>query len=144
MAAEGVRWTAGIAAAGIMGFQYYAMIFGLGFAMGVVRALLIAPRLGELLAVVLEVPVLVAMSWVAARWLLTHRSFSLVECAVMGATAFSLIMVSEIVLAGFLRGQGMADWAADVATPIGLIGLAGQVAFGLMPVLVTKSPPSEA
>ena len=62
----------------------------------------------------------------------------------MGATAFSLIMVSEIVLAGFLRGQGMADWAADVATPIGLIGLAGQVAFGLMPVLVTKSPPSEA
>lgn len=125
-------------AACIMGLRYYAIIFGLAFVMGVARTLVIAPRLGATVAVLLEVPIIVVASWFAARHLLRHRSFTLLQSAAMGATGFTLTMVSEVVLARILRGQRAADWAADVMTPLGLIGLAGQIAFAVMPLLAAQ------
>ena len=119
----------------IIGLRYYAIIFGLAFGMGVARTLVVAPRLGATVAVLLEVPLIVVASWIAARHLLRHRSFTQLQNAAMGATGFTLTMVSEVVLARILRGQSAADWAADVMTPLGLIGLAGQIAFAVIPLL---------
>ena len=47
-------------------------------------------------------------------------------------------MVSEAVLAGLLRGQSVAQWAGEVATPLGLVGLAGQLGFAAMPLFVAR------
>ena len=123
-------------AACIAGLRYYAIIFGFAFAMGMARTLVIAPRIGATSAVLLEVPIVVAVSWIAARRLLRHRSFVVRQRAAMGATAFILTMASEIALAGWLRGQSGLEWLAEIATPLGLFGLSGQIAFGLIPVLV--------
>lgn len=127
-------------AACIIGLRYYAIIFGLAFAMGIARTMVIAPRLGATVAVLLEVPIIVAASWVAARRLLRHRSLTLPQRAAMGATGFILTMLSEVVLARVLREQDVTDWAADIMTPLGLTGLAAQIAFAVMPLLVIPHP----
>lgn len=126
---------AGMATA-LIGLLYFIAIFTLAFATGVVRTLFLVPLLGPLAAVSLEVPVILTASWFVARRLLRGRSFSLAQRASIGALAFALTMVSEAALAHFMRAQSISEWAAAVATPLGLFGLAAQLGFASMPVLV--------
>lgn len=128
-----------MAAACLTGLLYFAAIFTFAFAMGIARVLFVAPRLGPTAAVLLEVPILVLASWIFARRLLRNRSLTLSHRAVMGATAFTLTMASEAALSAIMRGQSVIDWAAAVATPLGLVGLVGQVAFAAMPIFVGHS-----
>ncbi len=125
-----------MAAACFTGLLYFAAVFTFAFATGVARVLVVAPWLGPTAAVLLEVPILVLASWIVARRLLRNRSFTLPQRAAMGASAFALTMVSEAALAAIMRGQGVVDWAASVATPLGLVGLAAQVAFAAVPIFV--------
>ena len=46
---------------------YFVIVFSFAFAMGIARGLVVAPRLGEFSAVLLEIPVLLAFSWFIAR-----------------------------------------------------------------------------
>ncbi len=120
----------------IMGLRYYAIIFGLTFAMGIARALVIAPRLGETVGVLLEEPIILIASWFTLRHLLGHSYLTLAQRMTMGTTAFTLTMASEVVLAGYLRGQSVFKWATDILAPLGLIGLGGQIGFAILPVIV--------
>jgi hypothetical protein len=126
-------------AALLLGLLYFVVVFTFAFGMGVARTLIVAPRLGPAVAVLLEVPVLVIASWPAARLLLRHRYLTVAEGAVMGATAFVLTMASEAALAGVLRGQTVFEWATGLITPLGLVGLMGQLMFGAMPLLLVGS-----
>lgn len=127
-----------MAAACVTGLLYFAVVFAFAFAMGVVRTLVVAPHLGATAAVLLELPIVVAASWLVARRLLRHRSLTLAQRAAMGATAFALTLASEAALSAILRGQTVADWAATLATPLGVAGLAGQLAFAAMPLFVGR------
>jgi hypothetical protein len=53
----------------------------------------------------------------------------------MGATAFALLMLAETLLAYIAFGRPVAAQIADLGTPQGTLGLAGQVVFGLLPVI---------
>lgn len=119
-------------------FVYFVAIFALAFVLGVARTLIVAPATGETAAVLLEIPVVLAASWVVARRLLRGRGFALGQRGVMGGVAFALLMVTEAALAGVLRGQSVGQWAQDLATPLGLMGLAGQIGFAAMPALAGR------
>ena len=108
--------------------------------MGVARTLVIAPRIGTTAAVLLEVPILLAASWVIARRLLRDRDLALPQRMAVGTIAFVLTMASEVVLSALMRGQSAGEWAAVVATPIGLVGLAGQLGFAAIPALIGMCP----
>ncbi len=123
-------------AAWFIGLQYFTVVFTFAFAMGVIRVLLVAPRLGPMVAVLIEVPILVAASWIVTHHLLRNRSFTLSQCAVIGTNALTLTLVGEAALAALMFGESVGDWAADIATPLGLIGLAGQIFFAVMPIFV--------
>lgn len=118
-----------------IGCIYFAGIFTLAFALGVARTVFVAPRLGAAAGVLLEIPVVLIASWLLARRLVRQRSLAFVDLAAIGAIALALTMVSEAALAGVIRGQGLAEWATDLATPLGLVGLAGQLGFAMMPLL---------
>ncbi|MDN3566769.1 hypothetical protein QWZ14_20530 [Paeniroseomonas aquatica] len=139
-----VRPAAPMTAALLPGLLYFLAVFAVAFAMGVARVLVVAPRIGPTAAVLLEVPMILVVSWAVARRILRHRVLTLPQRATMGATAFALTMASEIALAGVLRGQGVMDWAAATATPLGLVGLAGQVAFAALPMVLGRraTPPT--
>lgn len=51
-------------------FAYFGLIFALGFAVGTVRVLADVPSLGETGAVVLELPIMLAASWLVCGWLI--------------------------------------------------------------------------
>jgi ABC-type uncharacterized transport system permease subunit len=113
---------------------YFGTVFALGFVLGTVRTLWIAPRVGALPATVLELPVMLAASWWAAGWLV--RRFRLAgqgEALAAGWLAFALLMAAECGLAAILMGQTPAQWLTQLRHPHALVGLAGQVVFALLP-----------
>lgn len=117
------------------GVVYFAGVFALGFALGVVRALVTSPRLGETAAVLLEIPVILAASWFAAKWCVAVCSVPSggAERLTMGFVAFSLTMLAELLLSVMLFGQTVREHFATYAHFLGLIGLAAQALFAIFP-----------
>lgn len=122
------------------GTTYFALVFAVGFALGIVRVLLLVPFLGEAAAVLIEVPIILAISWVVCGWLLDlfavprrwdHR-------LVMGATAFMLLILAEFALARFALGRSVGQQFETYRTWSGLIGLAAQMLFAVFPVIRTS------
>lgn len=118
---------------------YFGIVFALAFALGVARVLVVAPAIGPAAAVFLEVPIVLAASWLVARWLLRDRHFQFPQRLAVGGIAFALLMVSEALLAAAIFGQSLSQWIAAVLTPLGLVGLAGQLGFAVMPCLTPES-----
>lgn len=120
------------------GAAYFAVVFALGFVLGAIRVLWLAPMIGETAAVMAEQPVMLTASWFVARWLVQQYDVARArERLVMGACAFSMLMIAELLLAVSLFGQTPGQWLDGVATMPGPIGLAGQMMFGLIPLVVS-------
>jgi hypothetical protein len=117
------------------GVLYFALVFAAGFVLGTLRVLIVAPAGGETAAVLAELPVMLLIAWHACRWLTARLWVPGVPPprAVMGALAFVLLNGAEAML-GAVLGRPPAAQLAALATPAGLAGLAGQVAFALMPL----------
>lgn len=114
--------------------SYWAAVFAVGFVLGTVRVLWVIPLVGLVSATLLELPLILAASWLAAGWLVKRfRIWGAGEALAMGALAFALLMVAECALAGVLSGETPGQWLAGLAAPHALLGLAGQVGFALMP-----------
>jgi hypothetical protein len=119
------------------GLAYFGCVFAVGFALGVVRTVFIVPLLGDTFAVAVEVPIILAVAWIVSRWL-TQRfevSARLLPRAVMGATAFILLMAGEASLSMLLAGRSLAEHLQLYRETSHILGLVGQIAFALFPVL---------
>lgn len=127
---------------------YFAIAFGCGFVLGAFRQLVLEPRWGKMAAVLTEAPVMLVVSFFAARWMVqAFRLLSLPSRLFAGLAAFGLLMAAEYVLAVLLRGQKVAEFAAALGTAVGLVGLGAQVAFAVLPAVVgdarSKHPVAE-
>ncbi len=120
------------------GLVYFIIVFSFAFGLGVARSLLIAPQIGETAAVIFEVLILLLASQIVARRFVHKWPFSLVQLVLIGAIAFVSTMVSEAGLAGVIRDQSLDQWVNTLTTPLGLVGLAGQIGFALMPILTSN------
>jgi hypothetical protein len=121
------------------GALYFALIFALGFVLGTIRVLWLAPMAGETLAVLTELPIMLTASWFGARGMVRRHKLKVMrDRAVMGAVALLLLFIVELLMAVLLFGQTLQAWLTGVITMPGPIGLAGQILFGLMPLLVPK------
>lgn len=118
------------------GLRYGAEAFALGCALGLIRVTLLIPLLGALPAVLIEVPIiLVAMGGRAAVIIRRSKLHGLIRRAEMGATGFAVLMICEILL-GLTLGTSLPEWLATLTTPAGSVGLAGQILFAIMPLIV--------
>ena len=123
----------------VAGAVYFGIVYPVGFALGAVRVLATAPRLGETVAVLIEAPLILTVSWLASQRCVARFGVPPMTAArlVMGLAAFGLLMTSEFSLALLAFGRSAADQMAGFRSPGGAIGLAAQVAFGLFPLLST-------
>ncbi|MFN0114932.1 MAG: hypothetical protein ACKVPY_09675 [Paracoccaceae bacterium] len=128
--------------AAIAGALYFLVVFAAAFVIGAIRVTLVAPRTGALTAVALELPVLLAIAWAAARRLVLSRlpGATLAERAVMGAVAFLILIPAEALLAVLAFGQTPGQFLAAFATAPGALCLAGQLGFAALPAVQRKSP----
>lgn len=114
---------------------YFAVVFAAAFAMGALRMAVIAPQIGAFAAVAVEVPVILAVSWVVAGRVLRQWPLGLPQRLAMGALAFGILMLAELAFAAMLFGQTFVGFFTAMATLPGLLGLAGQLGFAAIPAL---------
>lgn len=121
----------------VAGIIYVAVVFAFAFAIGVVRVLLVAPRLGEMVAVLLELPVVLAVSWACCGAIVTRLAVSprLGDRMMMGGVAFVVLQAVEALLAVFAFGRSPTLYLAGFTTLAGLLGLGGQIGFALIPLV---------
>lgn len=120
------------------GFSYFGLVFVAGFVLGTIRTLWLAPALGSLGAVLIELPVILALAWLAALWTIRRLAVpdAVAPRALMGALAFVLLMAAELALSVLLFGRSIAAHWATYGEPDALVGLAGQVVYALLPLVV--------
>jgi len=111
---------------------YVLPVFAVAFLLGALRVTLVAPRIGPLAAVALELPLVLALSWVVAGRVL--RRWPHAPRLGLGLASFLMLMLLELATA-LAFGQTPGQFLAAMATPPGALGLAGQIGFGLIPLL---------
>jgi hypothetical protein len=117
----------------LTGTVYVAAVFAAGFVLGVLRTLVLVPLLGELGAVLVELPVILTIAWLVCTRILRRWPLSSPSALGMGAIAFLLLMGAEASLSMLLAGRSLAEHLALYSQLPHQVGLAGQLAFSLFP-----------
>jgi hypothetical protein len=124
-------------------FLYFALAFAAGFLLAIPRILVLTPRVGEVIAVLIECPIILLISFLLARWVI-HRFAPRAAPArrlAIGLIAFALLITAELLLS-WARGTTPREFAAGLLLPARAIGLAAQVLFALFPLLVRPRTPA--
>jgi hypothetical protein len=116
---------------------YFAVTFAAAFLIGIIRTVYLVPRIGALPAVLLELPVVLTVVWIASSRLMgifrvpARPGIRLI----VGTLAFACLAVTEPALAVFAFGQPFPAFLSQILTPAGLLGLGGQIGFALIPLM---------
>ena len=114
--------------------------------LGVARQTLVAPFLGDLVAVVAELPIMLALSWWPCDWAI--RRFGVPPTfrhrALMGAVAFALLMASELTVSLWGFGRGVGEHLATFLSPPAALGLGAQLCFAAFPLARLAFEPDRA
>lgn len=123
------------------GLAYFALVFGTGFVLGVLRVSSLVPRLGERLAELAEMPFMLAVILIAAPYVMRRFAIPLsVSVRLgMGLLALGLLLVAELSLAVAFQNRSLADYIASRDPVSGSVYLAMLVLFAAMPILVGRS-----
>lgn len=113
---------------------YTLSVFAMAFGIGAVRVTFVAPQTGPLIAVALEVPLVLAVSWIVAGRVLSRWPLGPAQRAAMALLSFALLMVLEL-LTALAFGQPPTQFLSAMTTPAGALGLAGQIGFALIPLV---------
>lgn len=123
------------------GAVYFGLVFAVGFVFGTIRVLFVVPVLGESAAEILETPLMLGASFLAARWVV--RRFRVPSGArhrlPVGLLALALLLLAELVVVLELRGISLAQYLASRDPLAGVVYLVSLAIFALMPWLVLRA-----
>jgi hypothetical protein len=127
----------------VAGFFYFMIVGAAGVLFGTLREMFVSPVLGHGVAVIFELPLMLAIAWFSSQRLVKWCGVSdkLLLRLVMGVAAFALLMGMEQSLSFALQKLVVAQ-APQAWTVIDYVGLAGQAAFGFMPLFVRSNHPA--
>ena len=119
------------------GLMYFAMVLGTGFVLGMFRVPILVPRIGERWAELAEMPIMAAVIFFAAGYILRrfpdirHPGQSLLA----GFLALALMVGAELGLATMLQDQSLAQFISSRDKVSGSVYLALLLVFAVMPRL---------
>lgn len=120
---------------------YFTIVLGTGFLLGMVRVPFIVPRLGERWAELAEMPIMAAVIYLAAGYIL--RRFPAVSspgrALATGGIALALSVSAELGLAVLLQSQTLAEFIASRDKVSGSVYVALLLVFAIMPRLRLRS-----
>lgn len=121
------------------GLLYFAIVFGAGFVFGTVRTLWVVPRVGTRLAELMEMPIMLGVTIVAAQWTVRYLAIpsTLSARLTMGGIALVLLLVAEFGLMFRLRGLSIREYLVTRDPVSGTVYYLMLVAFAIMPVLTS-------
>ncbi|MCE3004318.1 MAG: hypothetical protein LW860_16710 [Xanthomonadaceae bacterium] len=114
---------------------YFAIVFAVGFVLGTLRVLWLAPALGERVAELAELPLMVLASAWAARWIGTRLRVphGAGPRLAIGAIALALLLVLEFGVVLALRGLTLEAYLATRDPVSGTAYALSLLAFALWP-----------
>lgn len=133
--------------------QYSGSVFVVGFVFGVIRNVWANSVIGEDVAIMIEIPLMLTASWIIwQRIALSIEKTYVVVCdgdfcrrekkkllslevLQLGSLSFLYLMVYEFVLGKILVGETIASFIMKILRYPNYIGLIGQIGFGLIPVI---------
>ena len=123
------------------GIAYAVIVFAAGFAFGAMRVVLLVPKLGDVLAVMVELPFILTVSWLTCGGLVERFDVPPVHTLrlITGGIAFITLMSAELSLSALAFGQSLSDLLKSYRELPGLLGLGGQLAFAAFPVIQKMS-----
>jgi hypothetical protein len=121
---------------------YFGLAFGAGFVLGTFRVMVLVPRLGEAVAVALELPIMLTVSWGASRYVVQRFKIAphLLTRLAVGVVAFLFLMFAELGVSVLGFGRTLAQHLANYATVPAALGLLGQLAFAALPAVQAWQP----
>jgi len=119
---------------------YFALVFGAGFVLGTVRTLWIVPRVGTRTAELMETPIMLVVTIVAARWTVLRLAVPSAPSARlgMGGVALGLLLVAEFTLVLWLRGMSIREYLASRDPVAGAVYYVMLGVFAIVPLLVVR------
>ncbi|MBY0503630.1 MAG: hypothetical protein K2X03_06965 [Bryobacteraceae bacterium] len=117
------------------GGAYFALVFGAGFLLALIRIPLLVPRFGVRVAELLEMPVMLVVIWWAARWMVRRFAVPASARLRMGWVALACLITAELAVAVLSSGQSPAAYIASRDPVSGCIYLAMLLLFAWMPRL---------
>ncbi len=120
------------------GVLYFALVFGAGFVLGTIRTLWVVPRVGTRKAELMETPMMLVVTMLAARWTVLRLAVPRLSSArlAMGSIALLLMLVAEFGFVLWLRGLSIRRYLATRDPVSGTVYYAMLVVFAVMPLLV--------
>jgi hypothetical protein len=119
---------------------YFALVFAAGFALGVIRVLLVVPNVGVMWAELMEAPLMLVVIVIAARW--TVRKFHVAPTwrarIAMGLVALGLLLCAELTLVLGLRGLSIAEYSAGREPVSGTVYVVLLALFAGMPAFLAR------
>jgi hypothetical protein len=125
------------------GFLYFALVFGAGFILGPMRLLWAVPRFGTRTAELMEMPIMLMVTIVAARWVIRRLGVPPTVSARlgMGGIALGLLLAAEFALVLRLRGLSIDEYLASRDPVSGTVYYAMLGVVAVMPLLVARTQP---
>ena len=123
------------------GALYFALVFGAGFVLGTVRILWVVPRVGTRRAELMETPIMLVVTIVAARWIVLHFAVPSTPSSRlgMGCIALVLLLLAEFGFVLWLRGLSIRDYLATRDPVSGTVYYVMLAAFAVMPLLLRQN-----
>lgn len=114
---------------------YFAMVLGTGFLLGMIRVPLLVPRVGERWAELAEMPIMAAVIYFAAGYIL--RRFPGIATAgrslAAGFLALALSVAAELGLALLLQDQSLAQFIGSRDKVSGSVYIVLLLVLAIMP-----------
>ena len=121
----------------LAGLMYFAMVLGAGFVFGSIRVPLVVPRIGERWAELAEMPIMAAVIFFSAGFIL--RRFPSIRSPgrslAAGALALVLMVFAELALAVVLQSQTLVEFLKSRDKVSGSVYLVLLLVFAVMPRL---------
>ncbi|MFN3543620.1 MAG: hypothetical protein ACK4UX_02065 [Thiobacillus sp.] len=122
------------------GMAYFFLTFGAGFIMGTIRVPFLAPRFGERVAERIEMPFMLIVIVLAARFI--TKRFALPATVPVrltaGFLALGLLIAAELLLAVALQDRSLGEFVSSRDPVSGSVYLAMLALFAAMPLVITR------
>jgi len=122
------------------GALYFAVVFSAGFMLGTIRTLWVIPHVGTRTAELMEMPIMLVVTILAARWTGRHLSVQPMPSVRigMGCIALLLMLVAEFGFVLWIRGLSIKDYLTSRDPVSGTVYYLTLILFAIMPLLVAK------
>jgi hypothetical protein len=123
------------------GTLYFVVVFGAGFVLGPIRILWAVPRFGTRMAELIESPIMLVVTILAARWIV--RRFAVPPAAPqrlgIGLVALGFLLFAEFTLVLWIRRLTLAEYFATRDPIAGTVYAILLALFALMPLLLSRA-----